>query len=61
MAPASRTFWLHGSFLQLDDAKMAKSTGDFVRLQTVVERGYDLPAYRLFRLSAHYPATVNFT
>jgi cysteinyl-tRNA synthetase len=54
-------FWLHGSFLQLDDAKMAKSTGDFVRLQTVVERGYEPLAYRLFCLSAHYRATLNFT
>jgi cysteinyl-tRNA synthetase len=54
-------FWLHGSFLQLDDAKMAKSAGDFLRLQTVVERGYDPLAYRFFCLSAHYHATLNFT
>lgn len=54
-------FWLHGSFLQLSDAKMAKSAGDFVRLQTVVERGYDPLAYRLFCLSAHYRATLTFT
>jgi cysteinyl-tRNA synthetase len=54
-------FWLHGSFLQLDDAKMAKSAGDFVRLQTVVERGYDALAYRFFCLSAHYRARLNFT
>jgi cysteinyl-tRNA synthetase len=54
-------FWLHGSFLQLDDAKMAKSAGDFLRLQTVVERGYDALAYRFFCLSAHYHATLNFT
>jgi cysteinyl-tRNA synthetase len=54
-------FWLHGAFLQLDDAKMAKSAGDFLRLQTVVERGYDPLAYRFFCLSAHYHATLNFT
>ncbi|MGH8068384.1 MAG: cysteine--tRNA ligase [Candidatus Entotheonellia bacterium] len=54
-------FWLHGHFLQLGDAKMAKSTGDFLRLQTVVERGYDPLAYRFFCLSAHYRATLNFT
>jgi cysteinyl-tRNA synthetase len=54
-------FWLHGSFLQLDDAKMAKSAGAFLRLQTVVERGYDPLAYRFFCLSAHYHATLNFT
>jgi cysteinyl-tRNA synthetase len=54
-------FWLHGAFLQLDDAKMAKSAGDFLRLQTVVERGYDPLAYRLFCLGAHYRAPLNFT
>jgi cysteinyl-tRNA synthetase len=54
-------FWLHGSFLQLDAAKMAKSAGDFVRLQTVVVRGYHALAYRFFCLSAHYRTTLNFT
>src|SRR5215510_11747147 len=54
-------FWLHGSFLQLDDARMAKSAGDFLRLQTVVERGYDPLAYRFFCLSAHYHTTLHFT
>jgi cysteinyl-tRNA synthetase len=54
-------FWLHGAFLQLNDAKMAKSAGDFLRLQTVVERGYDPLAYRLFCLGAHYHARLHFT
>jgi cysteinyl-tRNA synthetase len=54
-------FWLHGYFLQLDDAKMAKSTGDFLRLQTLLEHGYDPLAYRIFCLSAHYRTKLNFT
>jgi cysteinyl-tRNA synthetase len=54
-------YWLHGHFLQLDEAKMAKSAGDFLRLQTLLERGYDPLAYRLFCLSAHYRAKLNFT
>jgi cysteinyl-tRNA synthetase len=54
-------FWLHGHFLQLHEARMAKSTGDFVRLQTLLERGYDPLAYRLLCLSAHYRATLHFT
>jgi cysteinyl-tRNA synthetase len=54
-------FWLHGHFLQLDDAKMAKSAGDFLRLQTLMERGYDPLVYRFFCLSAHYRAKLNFT
>jgi cysteinyl-tRNA synthetase len=54
-------FWLHGAFLQLGDAKMAKAAGAFIRLQTVVERGYDPLAYRFLCLSAHYRAPLTFT
>ena len=54
-------FWLHGYFLQLDEAKMSKSAGDFVRLQTLIDRGYDPLAYRFFCLSAHYRARLSFT
>jgi cysteinyl-tRNA synthetase len=32
-------FWMHGHFLILDLAKMSKSAGDFVRLQTLIDRG----------------------
>jgi len=31
-------FWLHGYFLQLNDTKMAKSAGDFLRLQSLLIR-----------------------
>jgi cysteinyl-tRNA synthetase len=54
-------FWMHGYFLQLDSAKMAKSAGGFLRVQTLIDRGYDPLAYRLFCLSAHYRAKLNFT
>jgi len=54
-------FWMHGCFLQLDSAKMAKATGGFVRLETVIERGYDPMAYRFFCLGAHYRAKLNLT
>lgn len=53
-------FWLHGYFLQLHDAKMAKSAGDFLRLQTVIDRGYDPLVYRLFCLNAHYRSKLSF-
>ncbi|MFN8595424.1 MAG: cysteine--tRNA ligase [Anaerolineae bacterium] len=54
-------FWLHGYFLQLDEAKMAKSAGGFLRVQTLLDRGYDPLAYRWFCLNAHYRAKLNFT
>jgi cysteinyl-tRNA synthetase len=54
-------FWMHGYFLQLDSAKMAKSAGGFLRVQTLIDKGYDPLAYRLFCLGAHYRAKLNFT
>jgi cysteinyl-tRNA synthetase len=54
-------FWLHGYFLQMEEARMSKSAGDFVRLQTLIDRGYDPIAYRFYCLSAHYRARLNFT
>lgn len=53
-------FWLHAYFLQLDEAKMSKSAGGFLRMQTLLDKGYDPLAYRFFCLSAHYRARLNF-
>jgi cysteinyl-tRNA synthetase len=54
-------FWMHGYFLQLDDAKMAKSTGEFLRLQSLIDRGYHPLAYRYFCLGAHYRSKLTFS
>jgi cysteinyl-tRNA synthetase len=53
-------FWLHGAFLLLDDAKMSKSAGGFIRLQTLSDQGIDPLAYRFFCMSALYSAKLNF-
>ena len=53
-------FWMHGYFLQLNDAKMAKSSGDFLRLQTLIDRGYDPLCFRYFCLNGHYRSKLNF-
>jgi cysteinyl-tRNA synthetase len=54
-------FWLHGTFLQIDEAKMSKSAGEFLRVQSLLDRGYDPLAYRFFCLGAHYRTKLNFT
>lgn len=54
-------FWMHGHFLTLDDRKMAKTTGDFLRLQTLVDQGIEPMAYRYLCLTAHYRSTLRFT
>jgi cysteinyl-tRNA synthetase len=53
-------FWMHGYFLQIDESRMGKSVGNFLRLQTLVDRGYDPLVWRLFCFSAHYRAKLNF-
>lgn len=54
-------YWMHAAFLQVDEKKMAKSSGGFVRLDTLVEAGYDPLSYRYLCLSAHYRGPLNFT
>jgi cysteinyl-tRNA synthetase len=54
-------FWLHGYFLLSNDAKMAKSAGEFLRVQYLVDRGYDPLAFRYLCLTGHYRGQLNFT
>jgi len=54
-------FWMHAYFLLSNDAKMAKSAGEFLRLAYLVDRGYDPLAYRYLCLTAHYRGQLNFT
>jgi cysteinyl-tRNA synthetase len=54
-------FWMHGYFLQLNNAKMAKSSGEFLRLQVVIDWGYDPLAYRFFCLNGHYRSKLTFS
>ncbi|MGK5026490.1 cysteine--tRNA ligase [Janthinobacterium sp. RB2R34] len=54
-------FWLHGAFLKTQDAKMSKSSGDFLRLQSLVGQGVDPLAYRYLCLGAHYRSSLNFS
>lgn len=54
-------FWLHGAFLKTQDAKMSKSSGDFLRLQSLINQGVDPLAYRYLCLGAHYRSSLNFS
>jgi len=53
-------FWLHGAFLKTQDAKMSKSSGDFLRLHSL-EEGVDPLSYRYLCLGAHYRSSLNFS
>jgi cysteinyl-tRNA synthetase len=54
-------YWMHAAFLQVDEKKMAKSSGEFLTLASLVRLGYDPLAYRYLCLSAHYRGPLNFT
>ncbi|MFM9978535.1 MAG: cysteine--tRNA ligase [Sphingomonadaceae bacterium] len=53
--------WMHNNFLIDRRGKMSKSSGEFLRLQTLVDRGYHPLAYRLMCLQAHYRSEMEFT
>jgi cysteinyl-tRNA synthetase len=54
-------YWLHGEFLNMGDEKMSKSTGKFITLQTLADKGYSPLDYRYFLLMAHYRKKLKFS
>ena len=57
----SVNFWMHGEFLVMNDAKMAKSAGTFITLEDAVAKGINPLAYRYFCLMTHYRKPLNFS
>jgi len=59
--------WMHGEFLTFprsgsgEAARMSKSSGEFLTLDVLVEKGYDPLAYRYFCLNAHYRQQLAFS
>ena len=51
----------HNNFLIDRRGKMSKSRGEFLRLQSIVDRGFHPLAYRLFCLQAHYRSEIEFS
>jgi len=54
-------YWLHNEFLLLSKEKMSKSSGEFLTLQLLVDKGYDPLDYRYFCFGAHYRSALTFT
>ena len=54
-------FWLHGEFLLMNSAKMAKSAGGFVTLTDLKDKGFDPLDYRCHCYTAHYRKQLDFT
>jgi cysteinyl-tRNA synthetase len=53
--------WMHGEFLIMDKGKMSKSSGEFLTLQSLIDKGYDALDYRFFCLGTHYRAPLSFS
>ncbi len=58
--------WMHNNFLverQRDKTrgKMSKSSGEFLRLQLLIDKGYHPLAYRMMCLQAHYRSELEFS
>ena len=55
-------YWLHGAFLVFGKAtKMAKSKGEIITVQSLIEEGFDPLAFKYLCLTAHYRSDLVFT
>jgi cysteinyl-tRNA synthetase len=55
------SIWMHGEFLTLDDAKMAKSAGNIIRVTDLPSKGHEPLAFRYLALTAQYRSRLDFT
>lgn len=53
--------WMHNNFLVERSGKMSKSSGEFLRLQLLIDKGYHPLAYRLMCLQAQYRSELEFS
>ena len=54
-------YWMHGAFITINEAKMAKSEGNFVTLKSLLEESISPITYRYWLLTAHYRSPVHFS
>lgn len=54
-------FWMHNNFLIDRSGKMSKSSGEFLRVQLLIDKGYHPLAYRMMCLQAHYRSELEFS
>ncbi|MFH1211363.1 MAG: cysteine--tRNA ligase [Candidatus Woesearchaeota archaeon] len=54
-------WWMHNEFLVINKGKMAKSGENFLRLQALIDKGYDPLAYRYFLLNGQYRQQLMFS
>ena len=55
------SIWMHGEFLTMDDAKMAKSADNIIRVAELPAKGFEPLVFRYLALTAHYRSKLDFT
>ena len=63
-ASSGKTFvnyWLHGALMNVQEEKMSKSKGNFLKLKDLEDIPISSLAFRYWLLTSHYRSPVNFT
>lgn len=54
-------YWMHVNFLNLDKGKMSKSFGEFLRLNSILEKNISPISYKYLLLMTHYRKELKFS
>ena len=54
-------YWIHGAFTNVNDEKMAKSKGNFIKIADLIEAKISPLSYRYLLLTSHYRTQINFS
>jgi cysteinyl-tRNA synthetase len=54
-------YWMHHAHVIINNEKMSKSLGNFLKLQDLVDQGIEPLSYRYWLLGAHYSTQINLT
>jgi cysteinyl-tRNA synthetase len=55
------SIWVHGGHLRLSGQKIAKSTGNVIRVPELIEQGYDPLSYRWLCFQTRYRSEMDFS
>lgn len=54
-------YWMHANHIKVNGTKMSKSLGNIYTLQDIIDKGFDVQAFKLMVLNKHYQTEGNFT
>ena len=54
-------YWTHVEHLNLESGKMSKSSGNFITIQNLIDKGYNPICYKFYVLLSHYRKELPFS